>query len=208
MVLGDASLPILVRISERLSKRPHIGGHPVSLGGPLAARVGLGVRLVLVPVLEVTCRELRVTDDEEVLGVLLLRGLGEIKRARDHGGVVDDDDLIVRYCVRFVDERCDLAVCEEIGLRVFFSLLRPIQYRRDLDAAPLGLDEGFGDGGGCEGVCLNVDGFLRRVDFPDACVGGAAIRGEVNLNALRLECLLGAEWSCDKRKESDEARHA
>jgi hypothetical protein len=84
----------------------------------------LGVRL---PVLYVLRRQCLIPDDQQVLGVLLLGGLGEVETSRDDEFTVDDDHLVMRNRMLGVDHRQHALVREEVSGGILLRALALIR---------------------------------------------------------------------------------
>jgi hypothetical protein len=92
-------------------------------------------------------------DDQDVFGVALLRGLGEVKRAGNHGVGVDEDDFVLRDGVFPIDVDRDAVIREKRRGRV---------------------------GAGLFGLSRGSPSRLARADD---CVGRPAARGEMGFTS-------------------------
>jgi hypothetical protein len=72
------------------------------------------------PVLGVLRRQRLVPNDQHILSVLLLGGLGEIETPRDDGFPIDNHHLIMRNGVRGINLREHALVGQEVGRGIFF----------------------------------------------------------------------------------------
>ena len=68
---------------------------------------------VLLPVLSVERGNAGIADDEKVLGVVILRGLGKIKAAGYDLAAVDDHHLVMGDGMHFVDQDGNAGISEE-----------------------------------------------------------------------------------------------
>src|SRR4051812_14110871 len=80
-----------------------------------------------------------ILDDEEVLGVALLGGLGEVEGTGEHGLAVDEDDLVVGDRVLVVDEDGDVVVEEERRRAVVGGAVGLVEDDADLYSARCGV---------------------------------------------------------------------
>ena len=68
--------------------------------------------LVLQPVLLVVGEQVRcAADDEQILGIRFLRGLGEVQGTGDECFTVDDHDLVMSFGVFPVRDECVAPSC-------------------------------------------------------------------------------------------------
>ena len=58
--------------------------------------VWLRMLLVLIPVLHINLCQILISDDQQILSVLLLSSFGEVKATCDNCFLIDDHDLIMR----------------------------------------------------------------------------------------------------------------
>ena len=70
---------------------------------------------VRLPGIDVAHCESQIINDHKVLGVLLLRRLGEIEGAGDDGVRIDDHDLVVSNGMGRVDEGDDAGMGNEVS---------------------------------------------------------------------------------------------
>src|SRR5882724_722889 len=101
---------------------PHCGAralwHAVVCGQSLTyppADVRLTMLAMPIPVLRILCRQGWIADDQQVLGVLLLDGFGEVETSRDDDFAIDVHDLVMRNRVVGVNHRGHPLVRQEIG---------------------------------------------------------------------------------------------
>src|ERR1051326_324852 len=73
------------------------------VGSPGLAIIGFGVAFMSVPILSVALSQLRVVNDQQVLSVILLGGLGKIEGAGQDKVAVKDHDFVVSNGVGGVD---------------------------------------------------------------------------------------------------------
>jgi hypothetical protein len=129
---------------------------PVSSTDP-SAHIRLTVLRVCLPILRVLRRQGRVANDQHVLRVFPLSGLGEIEAPRDEGFPVDNDDLIMRNGVLGINRRGHALVGQEIGGGVFLRALALVEDHLHLHTPLMGVEERLGNGGRGEAVGLDED---------------------------------------------------
>lgn len=88
-----------------------------------------------------------VVDHQQVLGILLLRGFGEIETSGDDSGFVDQHDLVVGDGVGGIDEGRNSFIGEEGGRGVPLRLLALVQNDLDIDSSLFCIDQRLGDRG-------------------------------------------------------------
>ena len=82
--------------------------------------VWLRMFLVLIPVIYIQfCQVLRL-DDQQILSVLLLSSLGEIKATCDNCFPVDDHDLVMSNSVLVVNVSLYTLILQKGGRSIFF----------------------------------------------------------------------------------------
>ena len=106
------------------------------------------------PVLEIRPRDSGVGDEEQVLGVALLGGPGEVEGAGDGHALVYDDDFVMGDGVFGINEGEDMVVREEIRLGVFLLALASVHDGRYFYAALKRVYQCGGDGFAVEAVGL------------------------------------------------------
>ena len=79
-----------------------------------------------------------ILDDQEVLGVAFLGGLGEVEGARDHRRAVDHHDLVVGDGVLRVEVGWNAGVIKERRARLLLGPLALVQDHADLHAPFMG----------------------------------------------------------------------
>ena len=131
--------------------------------------------LVLVEVPDVLPDENPVAfQDQQVLGVFVLCGRGEVETAGDQHRTVDDHDLVVGDGVLGVDQDRDAGVGKEGGGGVPGGGVALVQDGLDLHAAFPGIKQRLGDRLRGEGVRLNQDLLPGAVDLRHHRLCGAA----------------------------------
>lgn len=105
---------------------------------------------VVLPVVEIGFDEVFRADNEEVLCVLLLGGLGEVEGAGDHDRPVDKDDLVMGDSVLGIDIGRNAGIHQKSGRRVLPGLLTLIKDHFDLDPPLVRVEQGLCDRGGGE----------------------------------------------------------
>src|SRR5215467_11201772 len=148
-----------------------------------AADVGRGVLGVGAPVFRVAGGQGVIPDDEEILGILPLRGRGEVEGSRDDRLAVDDHDLVVGDGVPAVDQGGDARMGEEVRRGILGARLLAIQDHLHVDAATVGRGEGAGDGRGGEGVGQHAHRGARRLQRFHHRRGRPMIRREIHVPA-------------------------
>ena len=91
------------------------------------------------PVLGILRRQGWMTDDQQILGVFLLGGFGEVKAASHDQFTIDDDHLMVRNRVVGVDQSRHPLIRQEIGRRILLRALTLVQDDLHLDTAFVGV---------------------------------------------------------------------
>ena len=127
-------------------------------------------------------------EDQQVLGVGVLGGFGEVEAAGDEGSPVQDHDLVMGDGVAPVNPDRDAGVGEKGRRGIPGGGVAFVQERLDVDTAFMGVDQGLGDGGdGGAGEAVRLDDDLRlgAPDLPHDGFGGAAWWGEEGLDRAR-----------------------
>ena len=138
------------------------------------------------PVVEVQFGELFRADDQQVLGILLLSGSGEIEGAGDHDRPVDEDDLVVGDGMLGINVGGDAGVHEKGERRVSLVLLTLVEDHLYLDPSPVCLEQGVGDRSGGEGVSLDEDLRPSPIDLPYDGRGASVLRAEIDLDRREM----------------------
>lgn len=120
--------------------------------------------MVFVEVLGVGARCVLVGDDEEVLRVVVLRGVRVVEAAGEYGRLVDDDVLVVHDRVSFVDPGVGTQGCEGRAEGVVVRVLEWIEDESDREASADCAIEGGGDGFGGKGVGGDVKRGRRVIE--------------------------------------------
>jgi hypothetical protein len=135
----------------------------------------LDVRL---PVLGVLRRQRLVPDDQHVLGVLLLRRLGEIETPRDNGLAVENHHLIMRDGMFGINHRGHALVGQEVGRGVFLGPLAFVEDHLHRHTPLVAVEQCFGDRGGGEAVGLDKNADLGVTKGVDSEIGTVPAWGE------------------------------
>lgn len=138
------------------------------------------------PVVKVQPGEFFRADDQQVLGIFLLGGLGEIEGAGNHNRPVDEDDLVVGDGVLAVDVGGDAGVPEKGERGVSLAPLTLVEDHLHLDPAPVRLEQSVGNRGGGEGVSLDEDLRTGPIDLPYDGRGAAVLRAEIDLDRREM----------------------
>src|SRR5262249_31589500 len=116
-----------------------------------------------------------VPQDQQVLGVLVLGLVGEVKAARHDRVPVDHHHLVVGDGVVRVDQGGQLLLEEKVQVGVDLVLVAVVEDDLDVDAARLGLDQGLGDGLGRERVRQHQHLAPGSLQLGDDHLGAAAL---------------------------------
>ncbi len=153
--------------------------------------IGMAVIVVMFEVVLVLGVEVGpISNDQQILGVGVLRVLGKVKAAGQQRMPIDENDLVVRDVVFRVDERRDPIADQLIGRRVF-GLLAFVQDGIHGYAPLVGSNAGFRDRLGRKRIRLNQHDPLGLVDFMDDGVGTASIGREEDLDIAQILCRIG-----------------
>ena len=128
----------------------------------------------------VECRNVRVGEEDAILGIVLLGVRGEVERAGNDKGGVNDHNLVVSNGVHGVYEGGKTLVAEESKLGVLEAGIAAVENEGDLDGAAGGLDKGGGNEGGSEEVGLNENGSAGNGEGGDDGTLSAAEGREVD----------------------------
>ena len=90
------------------------------------------------PILLISLNQLRVVKNQYILSILLLRGLREVERSRDHGFAVHDDYFIVGGLVISIEKDGNTRIEEGLALGKFFEKILTIEEYLDLHSPVLG----------------------------------------------------------------------
>jgi type 1 glutamine amidotransferase len=181
---GKVSLPIPAAFpaagkasSVRANSRTRTASSRLLLRVVGGLRFGrLAVRLVGGEAFVVGLEQVRMTlDDQQVLGVLCLRLVREIKATRDQRPFIDDHDLVVSDGVLGIDVRRQAFLDKRLQLRIRFLFVALIEQNLHVDSAALGGDQGFCDGLRSKRIGLHQDFAARPLDFVDDRICAAAL---------------------------------
>ena len=139
---------------------------------------------MFLPVSGVLPGERNIMNGQEVFGVLLLGGLGEIEAPRKDRVAVDDHYLVVGDGVAGVDPNGNASVSQEGRGRIMSGAIAAVEYHFYVYPAPVSVHQRFGDGCGGKAIGLDQDAFSRTgqciYDLLGAARSHAVFRSEAN----------------------------
>jgi hypothetical protein len=118
---------------------------PPSLPHP-SAHIRLTMLRMDLPVLAILIRQCLVPDDQHILRVLFLGGLGEIERPGDDELLIYDHDLVVGDGMLRVNHGWHPLVGQEVSRGVFFAALALVENDLDSHATSVRIEQRLGDG--------------------------------------------------------------
>jgi hypothetical protein len=119
------------------------------------------------PVLDVLLGDRGIVDQNQILGVVLLRRLREIEAASYHRLAVNDHNLVVCNRVLRVDQYGHIGVFKKRRAGVTPARVALVQDDADIDTAFPGINDGFCDWRRSETIRLNENLMLCRVESLD-----------------------------------------
>ncbi len=140
------------------------------------------------PVGRVLAGQVLVADHEQVLGVVLLCGLGEVEAAGNDRLVVDDHDLVVCFGVLGVDPHGDSQVDEQVRRGILLRPLALVENHLNFDPPLVGIDQGFRDRGRRKRVGLHQDRRPGRGKFLDHRFRASTTGVEVDFDRRQRLC--------------------
>lgn len=140
---------------------------------------------MMLPVGRVSRGNHGIFNDQNVLGVGFLRRFREIERPGDDRLAVNHHHLVVRNGMPGIGVGGHAGILEEIGGTVTLAALALVEDDVNFEAAPVGVNDGFGNWGAGEAVSLNQNGLSGLGDFVGDRLRATASRREEHADLAR-----------------------